>query len=354
MKKKWILAAFLLMISFGLIGVDFNVDSENSGGRSHSAQIIDETQETEFEKKLELELGDGRIIELTHGQDSFVTEKNYQRGDKVMVIEYPETEQYESYYIIQDYDRRSQLWILFACFATLLILINRTKGVLSLLSLGFSFLVIFKLLIPLLLAGLNPLACTFLAMLLLVPAQFYLSHGINSKSTIAMLGTLLSLAATSLLAIFFTRFTLLSGLASEETAFLKTGLYENLDFKGLLLAGIIISLLGVLDDVSITQASVVQELKKSKKEWGWREVYGRAMNVGRDHISSVVNTLILVYAGASLPLLILLMTAPESLGMTLNLEFLAEELVRTLVGSMGLILTVPITSFIAAKFPNSE
>ena len=122
---------------------------------------------------------------------------------------------------------------------------------------------------------------------------------------------------------------------------------DRIDFQGLLLAGILISMLGVLDDISVSQASVVQELEGAKKNISFVELYRRTMNVGKDHIASMVNTLVLVYAGASIPLLLLFIDHSHTFWEVLNYEFVAKEIIQTLVGSIGLILTVPVTTFIA-------
>jgi uncharacterized membrane protein len=187
--------------------------------------------------------------------------------------------------------------------------------------------------------------------LLIIPATFYPSHGLNRKTSIAILSTICALLITGFLANFFLDFAKLSGLSSEEAGFLQTmnpEVFTNM--RGLLLAGIIIGVLGVLDDVTVSQASIVWQLKIANPQFTKVELYKRAMEVGRDHISSMVNTLVLVYAGASLPLLLLFNDAAKPFAEIINYEILADEIVRTLVGSIGLILVVPISTFLAAIF----
>lgn len=297
---------------------------------------------TESTQELELITEEGAIISATNSLDSYSNAKEYFVDDKVVLLEFQEQ------FFVMDHVRRPALIVLFCLFVGLVLIVNRAKGLYSLLSMSFSFLVLFKLVLPLLLQGVDPILSALLGSLLILPAIFYLSHGFNRKTSIAMLGTLITLGITGLLANVFTELSELSGLASEEAGFLQIGIGENINFKGLLLAGMIISILGVLDDVTITQTSVVEQLKASKKNIHFDELYRRSMAVGKDHISSVINTLILVYTGASLPLMLLFMDSSQSVGQLLNLEFMAEEIVRTLIGSMGLILAVPITTLLAS------
>lgn len=293
-------------------------------------------------QNLEILLQSGENVSVVNDSSQFANEKKYALGDNVVLDQYQ-----ERFYII-DYVRRPALIILFGLLLALVLITNRAKGITSLLSIGFSFLVLFKLVLPLLLRGADPVLTALLGSLLIIPSIFCLSHGFNRKTSIAMAGTLITLVITGLLATIFDDLAYLSGIATEEAGFLKVGLGENINFRGLLLAGIIISILGVLDDVTITQASVVEQLKASKKGITFNELYSRSMTVGRDHIASVVNTLILVYAGASLPLLLLFMDTSQGIGQIVNLEFVAEEIVRTLIGSIGLVLAVPITTLLAS------
>ena len=169
----------------------------------------------------------------------------------------------------------------------------------------------------------------------------------NERTAVAILGTLASLALTGVLALVFVEMTRLTGLASEEATLLRasTGV---IDFQGLLLAGILVGALGVLDDVTVTQVSAVWELKLADPEFGPGDLYRRAVRIGRDHIASVVNTLALAYAGASLPLLLLFTQASRSFGDVVTGEAVAVEVVRTLVGSIGLVAAVPLTTGLAA------
>jgi uncharacterized membrane protein len=183
-------------------------------------------------------------------------------------------------------------------------------------------------------------------------ATILLAHGAGPKSLAAIVGTTVSLLLTVLLAVIFTDLTHLTGLSSEEATFLQVN-QGNLSLEGLLLAGMVVGALGVLDDVTISQSSTVLALRAANPSQGFRELFGRAMSVGRDHVSATVNTLVLAYVGASLPLLLIFSSTSLGLVETVNLELIAKEVVATLVGSIGLIAAVPITTAMAAVLARS-
>ena len=251
-------------------------------------------------------------------------------------------------WIITDYVRRPALLKLSLIFVFLVVAIGKWWGIRSLLSLISSFAIIFGMIIPLILKGYNPLFVALAGALIIVPITFYLSHGIKKKTHVAVAGTMISLLLSGLLAANFMLSAHLTGFSSEEAGFLSVMTDDSLDIRGLLLAGIIISLLGTLDDVAVSQASFVQQLKEVNPKSSFKDLFTRAMKVGQDHISSMVNTLVLVYAGASLPLLLLFFTSDANPQQIINLEIVAEEIVRTLTGSIGVVLAAPITTLIAA------
>jgi uncharacterized membrane protein len=175
----------------------------------------------------------------------------------------------------------------------------------------------------------------------------YLAHGVSARTTTALLGTLGALALTAVLAVVFVEVTRLTGLASEEGTYLRGVLGSRVNLQGLLLGGIVIGALGVLNDVSITQASAVWEIHRANPAVGARTLYASAMRIGRDHIASTVDTLVLAYAGAALPLFVVFTVADRRLGELITGEVVAEEVVQTLVGSLGLVAAVPITTALA-------
>lgn len=350
-KRFWQLLFIFVSIGLLLLNIDLNEISKDQFNQDYFEGEVKTVSVSDQIQTLNILLQDGprakETVRLENDLNSYINSKEYQVGDEVVLVYYENDLGSEQLYIM-DYVRRPSIFLLFGIFLGVVLIINRKKGIYSLLSMAFSFLVLFKLVLPLLLKGFDPVFTALLGALFILPAIFYLSHGFNKKASIAIGGTLITLLITGILATIFSELAQLSGLASEEANFLKTGIGQGINFQGLLLAGMIISVLGVLDDVTITQTSVVQQLKAAQKKISFKELYGRSMSVGRDHIASVVNTLILVYTGASLPLLLLFIDSSQTLGEILNLEFIAEEITRTLIGSIGLIFAVPITTFIAS------
>lgn len=254
----------------------------------------------------------------------------------------------DEYYVLKDVDRRIYLLLLASLFVGLLVWFAGKQGVRALLSLVVSIAAILFLLVPALLAGYNPaLTSLGIAGIILALALFG-THGIDARSIAAFGGTFGAVFLTCGIAAIFVHTMRLTGFGSDASIYLNFSTNGTLDFGGLLLGSIIIGVLGVLDDVSITQASVVQELKAANRDFGFRELYTRAIRVGHDHIGSLVNTLALAYVGVSLPLVLLYARADAAWSLTLNQEVVAAELVRIIVGSIGLILAVPLTTLIAA------
>ncbi len=313
-------------------------------------KIIEAGGSNQFYQKLELVVTNGnlkdKIIEIENGNSPVVNNPKFNVGDEVMVSRSRDIEGNDLFYIA-DFVRRGPLLWLLAIFSALVVLIGRWKGLASLIGMGISFAVIFFFILPQILAGQDPILISILGSLAIIPATFYLSHGINRKTTVAILGTLSALIITGILANIFVEAAKLTGFAQEEASFLQIAKQGTINIKGLLLAGIIIGVLGILDDITVSQASVVEQLRKANKELKGMDLYLRVMSVGRDHIASMVNTLVLVYTGAAMPLLLLFVNNPYPFSEVINYEIIAEEIIRTLVGSIGLILAVPITSYIA-------
>jgi uncharacterized membrane protein len=264
----------------------------------------------------------------------------YKVGDKVVVTDG----------IISDFVRRPFLFILFSVFIIVSVVIAGKWGITSFLGMGYSFYVIFVFILPMILKGYDAVTVSIIGSMFIIPVTFFLSHGINRKTISAIIGTVITMVVIGLLAFISVEFAKLTGFAVEEASFLQYQLGNTLNLKGILLAGIIISSLGVLDDITISQASIVEELKNANSKLSKKELFVRSMKVGKDHISSMVNTLVLVYSGAALPLLLLFVNNPHPFSEVINYEIIADEIVRTLVGSIGLILAVPITSYIASQF----
>ena len=274
-------------------------------------------------------------------------EKVVEVGDLIMVnVSSDGTGQKISYFV--DYVREASLVGLLIIFCLLVLAVGGWKGVSSIVGLVTSFGIIFGVVLPGIQQGINPVLVALGGASLIIGVTFYVSHGLNEKTHLAIAGTLVSLLLTGVLAMIFIEWSHLSGFGAEEAAFLQVVKDGGLNVKGLLLAGIIIGTLGVLDDITISQASIVKELVSANSKLRGKKLFVKAMNVGKDHIASLVNTLILVYAGSSLPLL-LLFTLDESRAVSdvVNYEIVAEEVVRTLVGSIGLVAAVPVTTLLA-------
>ncbi|MEA2498969.1 MAG: hypothetical protein QOH26_1374, partial [Actinomycetota bacterium] len=250
-------------------------------------------------------------------------------------------------YFFLDYDRRVPLLALAIVFSLVVIALSRWRGLAALAGLAVSLLVLVKFVLPAILEGSDPLWVAIVGGSVIMLLALYLAHGLNAATTTAVLGTLTALFLTGILALLFVNISIFTGAGSEEAAFLQIT-QSQVNLQGLLLASIIIGTLGVLDDVTVTQASAVWELHRANPEYGIRNLYRSGIRIGRDHIASTVNTLVLAYAGASLPLLILFSVSNRGLSQVLNTETVAEEIVRTLVGSIGLIASVPITTGLAA------
>ena len=290
---------------------------------------------------------EGKEVTIEVGNIPLVGQPKYQAGDQVLITHTQDYEGKEFFYIT-DFVRRTPLVILFLIFVTLTVLVGRWRGLSSLLGLGVSFSIIFLFILPQIDAGQDPILIAVLASLMIIPATFYLSHGFNQKTTMAVLGTLIALLITGFLAKTFVGTAKLTGYASEEAGFLQVARPGLINIRDLILAGIIIGVLGILDDITISQAAIVQQLKKANSKIKPKKLFSQAMEVGQDHIASMVNTLVLVYTGAALPLLLLFVNNPRPFTEVINYEIIAEEVIRTLVGSIGLITAVPITTFLAA------
>lgn len=319
-------------------------------------QILEERKIQVFDKeqavqKLDINITSGSksgtnlIIE--NGTLPTIQTVKYKPNDKVVITASKDLTG-NDIYLISDYVRRDALAFLALIFAGLVVLITGKKGIKALFGLAVSFLVIFTVILPNLLAGKDPVLTAITGCLIIVPITFYLSHGINRKTHIAVLSTLIALGITGVLANYFVDLAHLTGYAAEEASFIQYAQQGTLNIQGILLAGIIIGVVGILDDITISQSAVVFELKHASPSLKFAELYKKAMNVGKDHIASVVNTLVIVYAGAALPLLMLFVVNPQPFSAVINQEMVAEEVVRTLIASIGLILAVPLATVLAA------
>lgn len=250
------------------------------------------------------------------------------------------------FYSVADPYRLDVLWGLFALFLVCLFLFGGLQGLRGLLALAGSLLLIIYVLLPGILAGYSPILVALSVSALIVIAGSYITHGVSRMTTAAVLGMLVTVVITGLLAYLSVDLAHLTGYAQEESVYLRFGEGAGIDLMGLLMAGIMIGLLGVLYDIAIGQAVAVEELMRHGR-LSPRDAYRRSIRIGREHIGALVNTLAIAYVGAAMPLLLLFKLSQESAAFIINGEVFAAEIVRTLVGSIGLILAVPITTAIA-------
>jgi len=265
-------------------------------------------------------------------------------GDDVVLIHLTDVPAGEPEFTVTDHQRGKPLVWLLALAAAVIIAFGRWRGLTAIAGLAVSFAVLLVFVIPGILTGGSPLLVAVVGSSAIMFAVLYLTHGVNVHTSVAILGTLASLVLTGLLGAAFTAFTQLTGIGDEQSAFLAV-FQSNVDMRGLLLAGIIIGSLGVLDDVTVTQAMTVAELAQSPLSR--LQLYRSATRIGRAHVASAVNTIVLAYAGASLPLLLLISAGNQPIGELLTSQFLAQEIVRSAVGTIGLVASVPITTALA-------
>ncbi|HEV8601571.1 MAG TPA: YibE/F family protein [Patescibacteria group bacterium] len=273
----------------------------------------------------------------------------FKPGDRIVIDKTTANGQTE--YFVEDIYRFPSLVIATAIFLAVAVFFSRLKGVTSILGLIISIAVIVKFVAPRVVDGHNPLLTCLIGTFIIAVVSLYLAHGFNKRTSIALLSTLLTLVIAVGLAITFVHFSKLFGNGSEESVYLQIDQSHHIDLQGLLLGAIILGALGVLDDITTAQSAVVDELRKANPSFTFKQLYQSGISVGREHISSLINTLFLAYAGVSLPLFLLLtINSGAPIWTTLNSEFIAEEIIRTLVGSITLIVAVPITTLLAAYF----
>ncbi|WP_369234650.1 YibE/F family protein [Streptomyces sp. R21] len=273
-------------------------------------------------------------------------------GEKVVVAYEPSAPK-NLQYSVADVNRKFPMALLAGIFALAVVVVGRLRGVMALVALAVSFMILTLFILPAILQGSNPLVVAVVGASAIMLIALYVCHGLSARTSVAVLGTLLSLLLIGILGSGFIDWAALTGNTDDNTGLIH-GLYPSIDMSGLLLAGVIIGSLGVLDDVTVTQTSAVWELHEANPTLGWRGLYRAGIRIGRDHIASVVNTLVLAYAGAALPLLLLFSIAQSSVGAVANSELVAEEIVRTLVGSIGLVASVPVTTALAALVVSAD
>ncbi|MCD4694419.1 YibE/F family protein [bacterium] len=368
--KKIIIVIFLFLFTpFFVDAQDIDNTKEDVIFKARVIQVLEEREvdgegDIILQQKLELtglegEFKNKKIFFNGIGDLLVKANKNYNEGDEVLVLAVYDHENNVSYYIT-DYVRTNALLILFVLFVILLLVVSRIKGLRSLLSLVITFCVIIYYIIPKIISGSNPLFVAILGSIMIIFAVIYITEGFNEKAHIAVFSIFVSLVSVLFLSQIFVGLAHLTGISGEDVLPLISLGNNVVNFKGLLLAGILIGTLGVLDDVVVSQIATVKEIIDTDPYQHAGEVFRKSYRVGVSHISSMVNTLFLAYAGVSFPLLILFISggsAFPSWWHIVNNEVVAAEIVRTLAGSIGIIMSVPLSTALAVwwyKFRNTN
>ena len=364
---KWQIILVIAAIVFFFAWPYFNVELPGEGFSTFGADTV-RAQVTQIIEEGEIDMGGrmqtyqiarvnildgeyaGIIMEIDYGKRQIRSDDyDLSVGDKVVVSISKTPENVINAYFV-DFVRTTPILWLTGIFAVSIILISRWKGVRALLSTVFSLYIIIGYIIPHILVGEDPLTVSIIGSIILLGVTLYLTYGWTLKTHSAVISMILVLLLTGALSALFVLFTKLNGTGDENVMFLMQLMETPINLRGLLLGGMIIGALGVLDDLVTTQASAVFELHHANPNFKFRDLFNSAMRIGQDHVAATVNTLVLAYAGASLPMLLMFSLARGDYGYLINFSFIAEEIVRTLVGSLGLIAAVPLTTAIAIFF----
>jgi uncharacterized membrane protein len=345
--KKLILSIIFLLLFFSS-----NVNA--SGINKYKAYIINKTEiECEEEKCIEYELeiveGEkkGEIVKSNISSFSGIDPDilNYNLGDQVFIQQLG-----EDVIFILGPVRELPLLVLGLLFVVVTVLVGKLNGLGALAGLFTSMFALFGIVSPMILSGGNAFIATYIGAVLILVTSIFFSHGINRKTIIAIVSSIIGLLIISILAVFFIELIKLTGLGSDNALQIISQSGSNLDIKGIFYASIILGGVGVLDDITINQVSALEQIYLTDPKQTTIELYRKAMLIGKDHIASLVNTLFIAYASASLPLVMLLQSTDSSFLDILNSDQFAEEIVRAVIGSIGLILVVPVSSIIASYY----
>ncbi|NDL56782.1 YibE/F family protein [Phytoactinopolyspora mesophila] len=316
-------------------------DAPPPGGHSHGGQPSGECREGVVEITSGPDKGEETVVSLWFGEGA----PAFDVGDKVVLagaFEQPLDQRYE----VTDFQRGMPLLWLAILFAVAVVVLSRWRGLAALGGLVISVVVLITFLLPALLAGKEPLAVAVVGASVIMIVTLYMSHGISIRTSVALIGTLISLTLTGLLGALFTALGQFTGLVDHAAAYIGT-VNAEFNIRGLLLAGLVVGALGVLDDTTVTQTATIWELSMADPNSSRTELFAAGMRIGREHVAATVNTLVLAYVGASLPLLMLFSVAGQGVIDAVTTEAVAQEVVRALVGGLGIIAAVPVTTGLA-------
>lgn len=335
---------------------DLGTPAENTFLQGKVLEILYQEEVNEFGQEIvvqrvqvQIRTGEeaGKEMELKYETANRAGSRLLEPGDRIVIGKQVYGE--DIMYGISDIYRVNALWMILALFFVLVLVFVGKRGVRAFVGLALSLAVVILFLVPQILDGANPFWISFVSTIGIASTALFVAHGISLRTTVAFFATLLTIGLSLIIASLFVSMTRLTGLGTEEAFYLQFADVEPINLAGLLLGGLVIGTLGVLDDITTAQAAAVEEIHKANTKLSARDLFTRGGSVGREHIISLVNTLVLAYVGTSLPLILLFSIFPQPLWVTLNSEVVMEEIVRMLVGSSALILAVPITTALAAS-----
>jgi uncharacterized membrane protein len=300
---------------------------------------------------LEVEINEakGKVVNIEYGGDSRINQEQLVKvGSEVIVSKNISGE--TTTYNIYDFYRLPSLLILAGLFFVLIVLIGGLRGFGSVLGMTVSLVTILVFIVPSILRGIDPLMVTIAGSIFILLTSTFLAHGVSKKTIVALIATFISLILTAIFALLAVDFALISGLGNEEFYSLQYGATAIINIKGLFLSAIIISTLGALNDITTSQSATVLELRKANPKFEAIELFRKGLNVGKEHIASLINTLVLAYAGTSFAVFIFLVLNPLNVPywVILNNELVSDEIIMIIAGSSGLLLSVPIVTGLAA------
>jgi uncharacterized membrane protein len=358
--KSALLALFILIVMSLINGTHVLAQTPSNSLPYYRAKVVKVLEERQipsqdsallYTQRLQVERLDNKeTIELEIGTTyaPLNADQRLKVGTKVILSEQTNQSGVSEYVLVDIYRLPLLGWFGMGFFF-LVILVARKQGFFSIIGMLVSLFILSGFIVPHIMAGQNPVLITIIGSIGIAALTMYLSHGWRTNSHLSLLAMLISLIAVGILATLVVNLVHLVGLGSEEAYFLQFGPWANINLKGLLLGGIILGALGILDDITVSQVSIVRQLFEVNPNLSFSELYERGLNVGRDHVASLVNTLVLAYAGANLPLFILFSASSViPPWVNINNEVISEEIVRTIVGSTGLVLAVPLSTLLAA------
>lgn len=287
----------------------------------------------------------GEVKQVKNPDDG--AERDFKKNDDVVILKVKNESQDVLY--ITDHYRLTGIIILTLIFIAIAVIVGGRKSIAAFAGLGFSFSLLMYLIVPQIAKGTNPVVVGGIGAVCIGVIAIFMAHGVTKKTVLAVQGTIITIALAFVFSSFAIWITKLFGKGTEDAFFAQSAYNGTINMKGLLLVGMIIGVLGVLDDVTTALTATIEEIHDANPRLQFKDLFTKGMRVGREHIASLINTLVLAYAGSSLPLILLFQVQTQPFWVSINSQFLAEEIARTIVGSTALILAVPITTYLASR-----